>query len=237
MTRRKASNRRALVTSIAAVATVIVLCLVVWANFFWQKPQPQNTPELKSAETLTGQMDTFTSAEHSISFTYPGEWTAEEIINKKDTSVYSSTVTVKTANDRVVAVLSTGGQLGGACPASAPELDVSTFDGSKEGMAGLPDQSGYRYTVVKDVDGVFRTGYGVTSSPENRSVKLKCPALNVNNEYRVSPNNKKLGTVSFGLLYSRDRDGYSSLESAEAYMESDEYHVIRDMITSLSIDS
>ena len=238
MARKKASKRRNLVSSIAAVATIAVICLVILANFVWRESRTNMAPDQpKAAVSLTGQMDTFASAEHSISFNYPGEWSAEEIINKQARSLYTSTVTVKTANGRTVAVLSTGGQAAGTCPASSPNLDLSTFDGSKEGIAGLPEEYGYRYSVVRDTDNRYRTAYGITSSPENRTVKVKCPAVNVNGDHRVTPTNKALGLVSFGAQYSANDDSYSSLESAEAYMESEEYRVIRDMITSLSIDS
>ena len=232
---------------IVVLATLLVglVGFVFWQNFIVQKDMPAVVETPVAAPEGTSELTTlkeFRTKQHDISFQYPQDWTVEELVDEGSTDMlYISSTQIKNAQGKLVAQLSLGGGVGGACDDEAPFIATSTFIKDELTVPGI-GPTNFGYTAVDlGVDSKYGVTYGLADSDlPFGDVSVQCPGMAVNYKYIVETANKPaVGSLIFGRWNNGANDDtgvtFSSKADAEAYAKTEEFLQIKAMIESLKI--
>jgi Tfp pilus assembly major pilin PilA len=236
----------------ALIATLIVVLVVgilgIVGYLFYQnvmtKNGDSNTPITSTQQENTLTTQEFRSSDHDITFSYPENWSVVEEVQEGNTADwYASSVKVLNAEGKMVAGLSTGGQIGGLCGEDAPDVSISTIIKDSLDLKGI-GHTNFGYTIVATNSNNYGVAFGLLKDdlPYGDSA-VKCPGMSVNYRYYITSDTKSLGGMTFGLGYAEaQQDGdpnahrlFESSEEAKAYSQSDEFKQVKTMIESLSI--
>lgn len=228
-----------------AVTLVGLLGFVFWQNFLAPKDAPAAVETPVVVPEATSELTTlkeFRTKLHNITFQYPQEWTAEEVVDESSIdSLYISTTQVKNAQGVLVALLSMGGGVGGACDESAPFIATSTPLKDPINVPGI-GATYLAYTIIDlEVDGKYGVTYGLADSDlPLGDVSVQCPGMAVNYKYIVETDDvPAVGSLMFGRWNSGPDDAnskpFTSKAEAEAYVKTEEFAQIKAMIESLKM--
>lgn len=240
MHKQQGSALTVTVITLLIVALLGTLGFVFYQNFV-TKPATENTNVNEPAETAV-KTKTFTSKEKGISFKYPGNWTVVETPSEGNTDAYYGT-SISLANEtgKELALLQTGGGLGGSCPDTEPFQTANTLINQPTTVQGLAATS-FGYTIVASDDGTYGVAFGLADQDKLKSGEesVKCPAMSVNYDYIVKTNDPALAQLMFGLWYSAGNTmmpylTFDTFDEAKAYIESTEFKTIETTIKSLTI--
>jgi hypothetical protein len=192
------------------------------------------TPTAAPPVAPADEWRSYTSADGSVSFEYPPDWT---VLPKPSHPQYPAILLdVQDAAGKPVAFLKYGvsGGLGGACGAPVAYTVLDSVELALPYNASLPNviTPRFAFRALLEPDRVTAS-YGITSTTAGKD-GLSCMFYNVVNGPPESP------TYAFAdVVQVRVGDGmtFSSLDEARAYMLTPEYINAKRMITSLKIQS
>lgn len=231
---------------ILAIAIIGALGYVAWNNFLNNK-NPQSTVQNESesnSDIPKPSTTTYTNEEAGISFEYPSGWKVVEAVQDGNTPEwYASTVKVFNQNNEEVALLGTGGQIGGLCSEDAPFVKISTVKSEPVTIPGI-ELINFGYTIVETSETNYGVAYGLVKDRMTvGDSSVQCPGMSVNYAYYTGSKAPRLGGVTFGLWYSdqnrsddpNEHKIFESLNEAEEYADSQEFAQVEKMIKSLQI--
>jgi len=247
---KQTGSAHVVIIVILAVAVLGLLGFVFWQNFIVKDDQSDT---VKTQDSLQQEVEPstkeFQSRDHNITFKYPADWSVVEDVSADNTSEwYATRVDILNSEGKIVATLSTGGQIGGACSDDAPLIPTFTTIKDSLEVQGI-GATGFGYTVVENAADNYGIAFGLLEDAESHDNDLqlgndlvRCPGMSINYHYIVTSGDPALGGIIFGSWYAEAqqddlnaRDSFTSLEDAKAYAQTDEFKQIEKTIKSLSI--
>jgi hypothetical protein len=194
-----------------------------------ETPGPTTGPTVPptSGRPSTGTFSTYTTADGSLSFDHPSDWT---VTPGAGPSSGGGTARVATADGRQIATLETGLVTGAECPA---ELPYSLLDSQPLPALAQAEQvprfafEGRMDPSVTDPVRQNTLAYGITAAPEPTGPGA-CPIAHF---FSWPPSGAAFGGTYDPFAVYPGKPMH--VDTPEAYMETDEYQDIRSMITSL----
>jgi hypothetical protein len=245
---RQTGSALVIIIIILAILAVASVGYVFYQNFIGkdkQSTQATNSTDNSDQQKNASPKKEFHSQEHNITFDYPSGWSVVEEVQEGNTSEwYASSVKVLNDKGETVALLSTGGQIGGLCDENAPFVSTSTIIKDSLELKGI-GHINFGYTIVESSKDSYGVAFGLLKDDlalgDN---SVQCPGMSINYRYYLSSQNTALGGVGFGLWYAESQNAddpnkhqiFKSFDEAKTYSQSDEFKQVKSTIESLSID-
>lgn len=215
---------------IVVLALLGVVGFVFWNNFI--KSPPANI------QTITNtNIKTFNSKLYDISFQYPTNFTVSEDDSGVQNGLHVIGIDIKDEYGKTVATIGTDFEGGSTCinsddpNAPNPSNNVTVIGSQKLNIAGI-DAVYYSATILQASDTEYNLGYGLSWNTQTDGTSpVDCASVQLQGNTHLSAPSTEYGNLSF---HSAD-ESYSTLESAKAFLQTDQYKKIESMIKSLKI--
>lgn len=192
-----------------------------------QEPTAAPTPQPTSVPSSAGAVSTYTTADGSLSFDHPADWT---VTSGAGSPSGGASALVTTTDGRQIATLETGLVTGAVCPAEMPYslLDTEPLPALSQG-AEVPRFvfEGRMDPAITDPVRQNTLAYGITAAPEPTGPDA-CPIAHF---FPWPPSGAAFGGTYDPFAVHPGTPMH--VDTPEAYMETEEYRDIRSMITSL----
>ena len=205
-------NKQSGSTPLILITILLVVGLLAGLGYALYRNSNKDNTVVTTSETSTQNQKpatkSFRSKEQGIVFDYPAEWTAiEEVQPTSESDRYQTNITVKDDQNDTVAYLTTGGQVGGVCPADAAKVNTFTTIKEPQDITGIPS-SNFGYSIVERGADDYGVTYGLAEDELTLGNKpVQCPTMSVNYRYMIPTNASALGSVTFGTWYAEEIEG------------------------------
>ncbi len=223
---------------ILVIAILGLLGFVFWQNFIQHKATtPAASTTTSTAATPAVTYKTYTEPSYGISFNYPSSWTVKVVSDPplNSNGLLTLQLTVADSTGQTVANLSTMFQGGQTCDSSA-SITLQTSDLTNLSLGGATAPAVYLADIYSDSTGAVKLVYGIApaadASSTNGSSTITC-----NDQGSIFARLPIRGVgvkAPYGNVAFYNTTTYSTVQDAQAFLQSSTYTQAAQMIKSLT---